>query len=41
MNQDSELHTGTFRRDGVTGAPVIELGYTQKAVPEKVDMVTY
>ncbi|TFD94524.1 hypothetical protein E2491_13940 [Jeotgalibacillus sp. R-1-5s-1] len=27
--------------DGRTAASVIELGYTHKAVPEKVDMATY
>ncbi|SMG27036.1 hypothetical protein SAMN06295960_1558 [Paenibacillus aquistagni] len=43
MNQASERHIGSVG-DGVTGAPVIELGYnhsTSCAVPDKVDMATY
>lgn len=40
LKQASEQHIGTDR-DGVTDAPVIELGYKLIAVPEKVNMVTY
>ncbi|MDQ0252677.1 hypothetical protein J2S74_000049 [Evansella vedderi] len=44
MNQASEHHIGTDLGDGVTGAPVIELGYKCPlfdTVPEEADMVTY
>lgn len=29
LNQTSELYIGSNSGDGVTGAPVIEIGYTQ------------
>lgn len=43
MKKGSELCTDFVLPtiDTATGSPVIEIGYTHKAVPEEVGMVTY